>query len=365
MACLKLKSLKWPFTRTDRRRNNRVDGLADKLTVNEEYIEALRTKSYTDMFNKVQDQMGEIRSLDRLPSSSSRPFRVRLSDYLFEPRPAETLAGVTKGSSVHHLIIDYLEASYEASNTCELLLGSVHQARANYRIITRAISLPNSTHVFKELSSFASLNNPMLRISSSQYRDIHESLEFLLERLTMEFKKIRRREKFNRYCKRILGFSLMVSCSGLLIALLVISIHSVVGIVVAPSLTCSLGLAKKRIELITKGLKKTSLPERFGAQLEVTAKCVFILINDFDTMSRLVGRLQDEIEHNKAIADMCVRNGKPEVLMEVVREFKIHQTSFLEQLEDLEEHIYLCFLSINRSRMLVMQEVRGLQQEHR
>lgn len=342
-----------------------MDGLADKLTVNEEYIEALRTKSYTDMFNKVQDQMGEIRSLDRLPSSSSRPFRVRLSDYLFEPRP-ETLAGATRGStSVHHLVIDYLEASYEASNTCELLLGSVHQARANYRIITRAISLPNSTHVFKELSSFASLNNPMLRISSSQYRDIHKSLEFLLERLTMEFKKIRRREKFNRYCKRILGFSLVVSCSGLLIALLVISIHSVVGIVVAPSLTCSLGFARKRIELITKRLKKTSSPKRFGAQLEGAAKCVFILINDFDTMSRLVGRLQDEIEHNKAIADMCVRNGRPEVLMEVVREFKIHQTSFLEQLEDLEEHIYLCFLSINRSRMLVMQEVRGVQQEHK
>lgn len=132
-----------------------MDGLADKLTVNEEYIEALRTKSYTDMFNKVQDQMGEIRSLDRLPSSSSRPFRVRLSDYLFEPRP-ETLTGATRGTNLHHLVIDYLEASYEASNTCELLLGSVHQARANYRIITRAISLPNSTHVFKELSSFAS-----------------------------------------------------------------------------------------------------------------------------------------------------------------------------------------------------------------
>ncbi|KAH7849023.1 hypothetical protein Vadar_011854 [Vaccinium darrowii] len=361
MAWLKFK---WPFTSSDRRRNNRVDGLGNKLSVNEEYIEALRTKSYTDMFNKVQDQIGKIKSLDRLPSSSSRPFRVRLSDYLFEPRP-ETLTDVMEGTNIHHLVVDYFEASFEASNACELLLGSVHQARANYRIITRVIDHPNSTdHVFKELDSFAKLNNPMLRIPSSRFRDLHNSLEFLLHRLTMDFKKIRRREKFKKYSKRILGLSLVVSCSALLIALLVISIHSIVGIVVAPSLACSLGLAKKRIELITKRLK-TSLPEKFSTQLEVAAKGVFILINDFDTMSRLVGRLQDEIEHNKAIADMCVRIGKSEVLMEVVREFKIHQTSFLEQLEELEEHIYLCFLGINRSRMLVMQQVMVLQQEQR
>uniref|UniRef100_A0A175YNX8 Uncharacterized protein n=1 Tax=Daucus carota subsp. sativus TaxID=79200 RepID=A0A175YNX8_DAUCS len=74
-------------------------------------------------------------------------------------------------------------------------------------------------------------------------------------------------------------------------------------------------------------------------------------------MSRLVMRLYDEIEHSKAMADMCVRNKKTGVLKEVVREFWIGETCLNEQLKELEEHINLCFLTINRSRRLVLQEV--------
>ena len=81
------------------------------------------------------------------------------------------------------------------------------------------------------------------------------------------------------------------------------------------------------------------------------------MINDFDTISRLVWRLHDEIEHRKAIASMCIRNGKIEVLKEVVREFCMHDSSFLDQLKELEEQTRLCFHTINRSRGLVIQEI--------
>ncbi|CAL5383420.1 unnamed protein product [Camellia sinensis] len=367
MVCFKFKS---PFTRTGRRENKRADSLANKLSVNEEYMEAHRTKSYVDMLTKVQGQMGR-KSLDRLASSSSsNPLRVHLSEYLLEPRQ-ETLTNMIEGSNLHHLLIDYFEASFEACNTCELLLRSVHQARANYQIIKRVIKLTKRTSdctqshaIFEELTLFASLKNPLLIISPTRYRDIHNSYGILLHKLTKKLGKVRRRAKFIRYCKKILGFGLVVSYGALLFALLVLTVHSMVGIFAAPGLVvCSLGLVKKS-KLVTRGLKM-SLLERLGAQLEVAAKGVFILINDFDTMSRLVMRLQDEIEHNKAIADMCVTNGNSEVLMEVVREFRINQTCFLEQLEELEEHIYLCFLTINRSRTLVMHEIMELQRAHR
>lgn len=68
-------------------------------------------------------------------------------------------------------------------------------------------------------------------------------------------------------------------------------------------------------------------------------------------------RLFDEVEHRKALADMCVRNKKPELLKEVVKEFHTHDLCYLEQLEELEQHIYLCFHTINRSRKLVMDEI--------
>ncbi|GFZ10476.1 transmembrane protein [Actinidia rufa] len=365
MACFKFKS---PFTRTDSCEKTRVDCLADKLSVNEEYSEALRTKSYAEMLDKVENQLGR-KSIDHhelASSSNSLPFHVHLSDYLLEPRQ-ETLAEAMEGANLHHLLIDYFKTSFEACNTCELLLGSIHRARANYRIINRVISLSTNTQShppFQELASFATLNNPLLIISPSQFQDIHDSHGFLFHRLTMKFKRVRRRAKMMRFCKKILGFSLVVSYSVIIVALLVLVVHSVVGIFATPWLACLLGLAKKRVKVITRGLKGSVL-ERLGSQLEVAAKGVFVLINEFDTMSRLVRRLQDEIEDGKAIADMCVRKGGSEVLMEVVKEFRTHQVFFLEQLEELEEHIYLCFLTINRSRTLVMQEIMMLQQEHR
>ncbi|PSS31228.1 UPF0496 protein [Actinidia chinensis var. chinensis] len=365
MASFNLKS---PFTRADRCEKTRVDCLADKLSVNEEYSEALRTKSYTEMLDKVENQMGRT-SIDHhklASSSNSLPFRVHLSNYLLEPRQ-ESLTDTMEGANLHHLLIDYFKTSFEACNTCELLLGSVHQARVNYRIINRVISLstnPQSHPLFEELASFATLNNPLLIISPTQFHDIHDSHGFLLHRLTMKFKRVRRRAKMMRFCKKILRFSLVVSSSVIIIALLVLAVHSVVGIFAIPWLACLLGLAKKRIKVIRRGLKASVL-ERLGSQLEVAAKGLFLLINEFDTMSRLVRRLQDEIEDSKAIADMCVRKGRSEVFMEVVREFQTHQACFLEHLEELEEHIYLCFLTINRSRTLVMQEIMVLQQDHR
>ncbi|KAL0438383.1 UNVERIFIED_CONTAM: hypothetical protein Slati_2321300 [Sesamum latifolium] len=94
-----------------------------------------------------------------------------------------------------------------------------------------------------------------------------------------------------------------------------------------------------------------------GAQLDLAARGVYILVNDFDTMSRLVQRLHDEMEHRKFVADICVRKGKNEMLKEVVKEFQMHETWFMEQLEELEKQIYLCFLDINRSRRLVVEQM--------
>ncbi|KAL6995895.1 hypothetical protein U1Q18_006029, partial [Sarracenia purpurea var. burkii] len=350
-------------------KRNHGDCLVDKLNVNEEYTEALRTKSYKDMLTKVKGhQLGRKRTDGLSSSSSSLPLRLHLSDYL-EPRQ-EALTAMIESSNLHdNLLVDYFDASFEACNTCELLLGSVHQARANQLIIGRVIKLSkrsnSRTAAFEELASFARLNNPLLIISPGRFRDIHDSHGLLLRKLTMKFKEVRRRAKFIRCCKKIAGFGLMVSYCAIIIALLVLAVHSMAGIFAAPWLLIpfSLGLVKKRIEWVTREMK-TSLLDRVGAELEVAARGVFTLINEFDTMSRLVRRLQDEIEHGKAIAEMCVRNGKSQVLMEVVREFRIHEEGFLEQLEELEEHIYLCFLTINRSRTLVMQEIMVIQRRH-
>ncbi|XP_050267739.1 UPF0496 protein At1g20180 [Quercus robur] len=363
------KSIRWPKLKSPFRRAGRspIEDADSLSSVNDEYMEAFRTKSYTDMWDKVHDQL-ESTSMKRPSSSTSLSLHTHLSQSLLEPRQ-ETLADMIQGMDLHYLLIDYFKASLEACKICETLLQSVHQTHANYRKIKRVIKLSRSVHdsadytddqcqvIFGKLAAFASMKNPLSIISPEQFRETRDGYMVLLQRLTSKHRKIKRNVRFGKIWKKVGGVALVMSHSAILILLLLFALHSIVGIVAAPALlACSLGLCTKKMKGAWGGLKAKVLG-KLGDQIDVAAKGVYILVNDFDTMSRMVKRLHDEVEHRKAVADICVKSGKFEILKEVVRDLHVHESSFQEQLEELEEHIYLCFLTINRSRRLVIQEI--------
>ncbi|XP_027330154.1 UPF0496 protein At1g20180 [Abrus precatorius] len=349
------------------------DGLCKRPNVNEEYLEAFRTKSYIEICNKAQGQLGKTstKRLSSASSSSPLPLCIQLTEYLLEPRQ-EIIANMTQSLKVHHLLVDYFEASLEACRCCDTILQAIHSMRLSYRRITRVVKLSKTvldyndydanglTHkddIYRDLASFALQNNPLSIVSTTQFPDIHDRYMQLLHRLKSKRREIRRKLTLKRVCKNIGGIVLLTSHSAVLIALLVFSFHSIVGLVAAPSIVGGLvGLFMKKTKRARESLS-TSSSERLCEQLDVAAKGIYILINDLDTMNRMVKRLHDEVEHRKMIADVCVRNGKCEILKQVMREFREHESSFLEQLEELQEHIYLCFLTTNRSRRLLVQEI--------
>ncbi|XP_020206487.1 UPF0496 protein At1g20180 [Cajanus cajan] len=350
------------------------DGLRNKRSVNEEYLEAFRTKSYIEICNKAQVRIGKTstKTLSSSSSSSSSPSSIplcmQLTEYLLEPRQ-ETITNITKRLKLHHLLVEYFEASLEACRCCDTILEAIHSMRFAYRRITRVVKLSkmvlddandqsnnnnNKDAMYRELASFALQNNPLSSVNTVQFRVIHDKYVELLHRLRSMRREIRRRLTMKRVFKNVAGVALVTSHSVVLVALLVFAFHSMVGLVAAPSILCSLvGLfLKKDRENI--GLRAC---ERLCEQLDVAAKGVYILINDLDTMSRMVKRLHDEVEHRRVVAQVCVRNGKCEILKQVMREFCDQESSFLELLDELEGHVYLCFLTTNRSRRLVMQEI--------
>ncbi|XP_068313379.1 UPF0496 protein At1g20180-like [Pyrus communis] len=364
------------------------NSFSSKLNVNEEYLEVFRTKSYVEMWDRVH---GQLPSTSLSSSSSSLPPNLFLdrSEYLLEPRQ-ETLKNIVgkEGINLHHLLTDYFEASLDACHICDVLLRSMHQTRAENRHtkklvlkLSQRVRILNNdnidiTHddqclaIFGELGTFALAKNPLSIISPGQFRDIHDSYAALFNRLTLKHKKVRRAAQRNRICKKVGGVGLVLSHTALLIAFLVFAIHSMIGIVVAPALmACSLGLCVRKMDSAAEWLK-ARFPESHGKQLDIAAQGVYILINDFDTMSRMVRRLHNEVEHRKVVAGICVRSVRSiittsnggsasnfDIFKKVVREFHASEASFLEQLEELEEHIYLCLLTINRSRRLVIQEI--------
>ncbi|KAL3734296.1 hypothetical protein ACJRO7_023617 [Eucalyptus globulus] len=341
----------------------RLHSMSSKSSsVNQEYTQALRTKSYEDMCTKVQSQIRRTsirRTLSSPSPSTNAHYMVHLSESLLEPGQ-ETLTKMIKALNFHRLLVGYFEASSEACDMCELLLRGIYQTRTNYQRIRRAIKLSRlvfedpshaeeqSRQICQELSSFASLTNPLSAVAQVQLPRMHDNHVALFRQLMSKCKQMRRRMKLARACKRVRGLGLIVS-SGLI---------STTSLVLT---SFRIGMCNRKV----KSIRSSSCPEKslstegVSAQLDVAAKGVFILINDMDTISRWVGRLHDEVEHGRSRAGMAVRNymKKGEIVREVAKEFDVHNACFLGQLEELEEHIYLCLLTMNRSRRLVVEEI--------
>ncbi|KAI5392723.1 hypothetical protein KIW84_060044, partial [Lathyrus oleraceus] len=301
------------FRRSGRSRKecDKEDSLCNKSNVNEEYLRTFRTKSYIEICNKAQAS-----NRSRLSSSCSTslpPICMNLTESLLEPRQ-EIINNLTQNFKVHRLIVDYFEASLDACRCCDIILEGIHSTRLSYTRITRVVKLGNivlndfndsgnektKKDIHKEVASFLiKLENSRLSvISTMQFRD--RFIE-LLQRLTSKRKKMKRELTLIRVCKKVTGIALVTS---------------------------------------------------HGAILNAAAKGVFIMINDLDTMSRMVKRLNDEVEHKKMVADVCVKNvrSKCEIVKQVMNEFSDQESRFLEQLEELEKHVYLCFLMVNKSR---------------
>ncbi|RDX95663.1 UPF0496 protein, partial [Mucuna pruriens] len=314
--------------------------------VNGEYLEAFRTKSYVEICKKAHGELG----------NASTSFTMHLTEYLLEPGQE-----IVANMKVHGLLVEYFEASLEACRSCDTILQAIHQTRLAYARVTNTIKLSQTAPynqsqnpIYTQLSSFVLQNNPLSIISPAEFRDIHDRYMVLLRTLISKRGKTQRTLTIKRFCNKVGGIGLIVSQSALLVALLVFAFHSVIGLVAVPCIASMFGLVmRKRFN--------TNSCMRLCEQLDVAAKGVYVLINELDTMSRMVKRLDDEVEHWREVADICVKNYKCEILNWVVKEFQDNESTFLDMLEELEDHIYLCFLTVNRSRRLVMQEITGKQ----
>ncbi|OIW06244.1 hypothetical protein TanjilG_23301 [Lupinus angustifolius] len=92
-------------------------------------------------------------------------------------------------------------------------------------------------------------------------------------------------------------------------------------------------------------------------QLDIAAKGTYILNRDFDTLSRIVARLNGEIEHNRKMVQFCLDRKEDKFCLQMMNELKRSDVGFRKQVEELEEHVYLCLVTINRARGLVIKEM--------
>lgn len=338
--------------------------VGESLSVNEEYVCALRTQSYADFFAKAQSLVNQQPSF---PSFCHHKF----SQVLLEP-DQETIPAILESAifskipELKGLMLNYFDLSAEASRICSHLLKNINQIQSNYQYIQQVLdttvnyySPEKAKLAVSELNLFISQRNPFSTPDKNDFKLIHDRYSSVLNHLRSKRKKLTRKMKLITCIHKASGICITAAGGLIAITAIVLAAHTLTAIVMGPAIfSFPLKGLKKKIQRF-RFLRNGSFLRKAEQQLDVAAKGTYILNRDFDIMSRLVARLHDEVEHNRAMIQLCLESRENKFSLEIVKELKKSDIGFRKQVAELEEHVYLCLLTINRARGLVIKELNN------
>lgn len=310
------------------------------LNIREEYANAFRTESYTEFWSRVLDLTLAHGAGLKPNYKPDNPSYCVFVEGLLDP-DQDTATRILSHSRTRPvtrtLLVEFYSQTANASLLCGLLLRDIDRIRNRYRPLRSAVRSDNPETVRRLLANFDF--HPFNLLTTSEFKRIQSGSIGLLDRLDLNRRKVRGRLQFAaRVRTGITVFLVALAVSALLTGTLV-AVHGLVALIALPGLVW-----------FGSGRVKRAL-----AQLEAAAKGMYILNRDMDTISRLVERLRDEVEHVVGLVRLGAE--KRGVAEEVAREIAKNDAGFNQKLDELEEHLYLCFMTINKARGIVTKEI--------
>ncbi|KAL3653545.1 hypothetical protein CASFOL_003226 [Castilleja foliolosa] len=334
----------------------------ETLDLREEYANAFRTESYTDFWTHVlalnKGHLTTHRSLSSTTAARLPSYRL-FAEHLLDPNQTTItkILGMTQTRpKIFSLLTDYFALTSDASHLCGLLLKDVDRIRKRYKLSLKGPHEPIKNGPGQEITrlplilariTLFSRSNPFCTAapSMSRFQAVQTGCSSLLKQI--ESRRNKTQAKIRRLKKLKYGSAvLLVAITASLIV--IVASHGFVMLVAGPG-------------LVMGSLEPFSMVKlaRLSDQLDTAAKGTYILLRDLDTVSRLVARLNNELEHVEGLVQLWLkrRDDRLQASEEVASQLRKNNQSFIEQLDELEEHLYLCFMTINRARNLVTKEI--------
>jgi hypothetical protein len=305
-------------------------------SVDEEYERAFKSRSFLDLWSKnAQLQHTTTFFFDNKGSSSSschdeeqdlvgQPCSYTvLDDFVLEPSPEALSSRKRRRRRLDSLLMEYFELTQEACSACSELLTAIGAARQHHLTLRRLLSAAARD----ALAEHVRLDNPLSPARLSVFHGVHGRCAPLATRLG---------------AARVGTTALLAAGAAAVVAL------AVVGVGASVLRRWASGKARER--------------RAGGEAVDAAARGAYIVGRGMDTLSRMVRRAHDELEHGRRVARIAVDSwSSSELLQEVGREEAECEADLREQLEEMEEHVCLCLITINRSRRMVAHEMtRGM-----
>uniref|UniRef100_A0A2P2ISF3 Uncharacterized protein MANES_11G075800 n=1 Tax=Rhizophora mucronata TaxID=61149 RepID=A0A2P2ISF3_RHIMU len=336
--------------------------LAGDLT--REYNFAFQTDSYKEIWSRIHSSNHQDLNHDQIVNShandeeDAHARRLLLARVLRPGRErVEEALGLAKHNAFTGLVSTCFDQSEDTTRLGLILHQSVDRARKLYNPLNTFLdvlpldldSLTQSqcNSAFDVFLQFDGSDNPFPSPNSHNFHKICSSFSQLKKQLSCQKHKSHSRIRLVQRATLGSVICLIGSTVAVAVSAVVIATHALVAIVACPFCGCA-NLTRKLTKKERAHLK----------QLDDAARSTFALKNDLDTIDCLVARLYDDVEGDKHLIRLGLNGGRDgHTILEVLKQLRKNYITFASHLTDLEEHVCLCFIHVNKARSLLLQEI--------
>ncbi|CAM0909785.1 unnamed protein product [Alopecurus aequalis] len=318
-------------------------GVQDGLSIEENYVSILRTESNMRFLSNKEE-----------------------TEALLQPQQdiilpmLQNMMQKIKSTEIELAMAGYFDASAEASEICKQLLRNIKNTQSNYQSMDSFLAsilgcTTATTSSSLALETFYVRSNPFSTTTRSNFRQIHDKYSSILQTIKSSHKKVARKLKIVKTIKKLSKTCLIMACGAVAIGT---AAHLMFfSLLIGSALMGLSPVALKRRITRLKGSKTKSL-QRLQEQLDTAAKGTYVLGRDFDTVSHLAVRLSDSIERENSMVMYCMEMVDEKFpVQEMVMELMRSCCNSRRLAEELEEHVGMCLATINRARVLVIEEI--------